>query len=217
MLMPSARAAYPCGQMPKRITRAIALVWLTMIVALSAPTILVVAMALESVGRTKWALPLLPIIAYGLAALGLFRFLKQIPADQRQWEYANQMQSKSLRLVGFSFASLTFLLGNQRFYQQNDPVPTDAPFCFAIALASFLAAHFLGQFRMKEAWLYASAACFENGLWCIVLGMYFLFSQVLKEESLTIIVLVVVVMYWLAVLRNLLLHWSFARRLSENA
>jgi hypothetical protein len=139
------------------------------------------------------------------------RRLFEILRDAEQMELEKQ-QMASLTLAGFCFTSLGLLIS---FYKEEikrrDPGPHAILIFFAVALGCFMCSHMVLRFRGKRFYALLSDASIDNGLWCILAGLWFFCSKTSGLESLSIAFGFAIVVYIVCVGLNCYYYVSTLR------
>lgn len=127
---------------------------------------------------------LVPLCMYGIASTFMSQMLMQ-PLSCRIEQRVHDKQGRSLTLAGFSLTSLAILL---RYYGPDIVAQEEASISLALSLGFFIATYLLLRYRMKEWADFFSDALLDSGLWCILMGLAFLFHRVLQSAcALTVV------------------------------
>jgi hypothetical protein len=117
-------------------------------------------------------LAIIPLALYALLSTFLWHYLKGTPADRMQPEFDRQ-QTWSLTLCDACFTSLGLLVG---FFKDEIKAgaaqPTGIIFFFAVALGCFAAAHMVLRYRTRNAFGFVADSFVDNGLWCVLVGLW---------------------------------------------
>lgn len=128
--------------------------------------------------------------------------LFDILRDAEQMELEKQ-QMASLTLAGFCFTSLGLLIS---FFKDeikhHDPGPHAILIFFAVALGCFMCSHMVLRFRGKRFYALVSDASIDNGLWCILGGLWFFCRKTPGLENLSIAFSFAVAIYSVCVAFN---------------
>ena len=119
-------------------------------------------------------LPFIPGILYGLFAVVLVfkQRLFEIPRVEVQKDLDKQ-QTASLTLTGFSFTSIGLLLSFfKEEIKRHDSGPQGILFFFALALGCFVASYVILRFRGRRIYSLLADASIDNGIWCILVGLW---------------------------------------------
>jgi len=123
-----------------------------------------------------------------------------------------KQQMASPTLAGFCFTSLGLLIS---FYKEEikrrDPGPHAILIFFAVALGCFMCSHMVLRFRGKRFYALLSDASIDNGLWCILAGLWFFCSKTSGLESLSIAFGFAIVVYIVCVGLNCYYYVSTLR------
>jgi hypothetical protein len=166
--------------------------------------------------RFSWkVLPfVLPYVVYFALAVYLHfgrAKLFEILRPEVQMELEKQ-QMASLTLAGFCFTSLGLLLS---FYKEEikrrDPAPHAILMFFAVALGCFISSHIILRFRGKKFYLLLSDASIDNGLWCILVGLWVFCHRTPGLEGLPIALGAAIAVYSISVCMNVYYHVTTLR------
>jgi hypothetical protein len=160
----------------------------------------------------KVLVPFAPLILYGVVGSIFMRtYLRQSIPITRQPELDRQ-QSASLTLSGFCFTSLSLLAS---FFKdeikKGDSEPSDIIFFFGCALVAFIASYTILRFRIRTVADFISDALVDNGLWCILAGMWtFFYGR--ATPKIAFLFFAMLIFYFFYVARNLFYYARFSMR-----
>jgi hypothetical protein len=131
--------------------------------------------------------------------------------DAEQMELEKQ-QMASLTLAGFCFTSLGLLVS---FFKEEikhrDPGPHTILIFFVVALGCFMCSHMVLRFRGRRFYALLSDASIDNGLWCILAGLFFFCMRTPGLENLSIAFDFAVAVYFICVAFNCYYYVSTLR------
>lgn len=117
------------------------------------------------------AMPIVPLLLYGVAALFMIKLLLK-PVDKAVAIEAGKDESANLTLTGFCFTSMSLLVGFfKEELKKGNSGPQQIILFFGVALGSFIASNMALRFRTRQLSIFGAQAFTDNGLWCILLGL----------------------------------------------
>lgn len=160
----------------------------------------------------KVLLPFAPLFAYCITGVFIRRYLWiKVPGDARQVEF-DRLQTVSLTLTGFCFTSLSLLVS---FFKDEIKAGNlrqlDTLFVFACALIAFIASYSILRFRKRLLVDFAAGGLLDNGLWCILLGMWSLFDSYHLSKVAEAFA-AILVLFAILITRSLYNHGTFSKR-----
>jgi hypothetical protein len=155
-------------------------------------------------------LPFIPLIVYGLVFLTLRAFAWEAPTVAMLTPMDKQ-EAASLTLTGLCFTSLSLLLS---FYKeqinQGKIAPQKILVFFTIALGCFITSYLALRYKSKNIFTLASEAFIDNGLWCILAGLWTFSSLTPGLEALPRVLTVFIGFYFLHLGINAYFYLKFA-------
>lgn len=172
-----------------------------------------VAGVLEGSAKMLVALPVTIYLVLGLATASY----QKLEPRQVEQEYRDKHQAMSLTLAGFSFTSLSLLIG---FFKEEiksaQPQPRGILFFFALSLAFFVASYLALRYRTKHLWFLVSDAAIDSGFWCILLGVWVFCNETLGLRSITPLFLTLLTAFLIYLLVHVFFMLAFAHRFVDS-
>jgi hypothetical protein len=132
--------------------------------------------ALIRLGSMLFLFPFALYTGFGMYVQSRGR-LVEILRDEVQRELEKQ-QMASLTLAGFCFTSLGLLISFLKDeIKAGEPGPRAILMFFAVALGSFIFSHMVLRYRGRRIFSLISDASVDNGLWCILVGLWSFSTQ----------------------------------------
>jgi hypothetical protein len=175
------------------------------IVSVTALNGLIFAMAVPDVSLRvlRLMLPFLPLIAYCLVAIVIWKKLWK-PFDKGiEHKEFDRQQAASLTLTGFCFTSLSMLAS---FFKEDikshNQQPLNVMFFFSCALVAFVGSYTLLRSRKRLLMDFLSEGLLDTGVWCILAGMW-AFFRLYGPSNVSRFFLVTLVIFAFFILRNI--------------
>jgi hypothetical protein len=122
--------------------------------------------------RSGTLLPIIPLVVYAVLLWNLREYVWKDP-EAPMVNAMDKQQSASLTLTGLCFTSLSLLIS---FFKdeikEGNSGPQQILIFFAIALGCFMASYMTLRYRIKNLFPLVSEAFIDNGLWCILVGLW---------------------------------------------
>jgi hypothetical protein len=153
--------------------------WIISIAIFSIAAFLVLTPEFSVITLGAKLLAFMPLLLYAVVGAFTREYLLKIPRDAVQADL-DKGQAMSLTLAGFCFTSISLSFS---FFKTDLEAGAHIPvvstiFYFCFALGCFIASYMVLKFRTQNLFEYLSEAFIDNGLWCILVGLFALFQNV---------------------------------------
>lgn len=129
-------------------------------------------------GVLNWVVPFLPLVIYAAVAPFIRKYLTVVMDLQSQARLDNCMPwSLALSAVAFTAISLVVTFFKDEIRGNGTQYVTVTVFCFSVALVCFITSFMVLRFRGEYFWNYLWEGLTDNGLWCILIGLFAFFTN----------------------------------------
>lgn len=160
-------------------------------------------------------LPIIPLIVYGALFLNMRAYLWKRP-ESSLVNAMDKQESASLTLTGLCFTSLSLLIS---FFKEDIKGGKVAPqkilLYFAIALGCFIASYMTLRYRTRNLFPIMSEAFIDNGLWCILAGLWTFSNDTASLENLPRVLTVFIFLYFFYLGLNAFYYYQYAHQKQE--
>jgi hypothetical protein len=167
---------------------------------------------IEKSGRV---LPIVPLVVYGLLFLSMRAFAWKVP-EAPILNPMDKQESASLTLTGLCFTSLSLLISFfKEEIKKGEIAPQEILVFFTIALGCFIASYMMLRYRIKNIFPLASEAFIDNGLWCILAGLWTFSNHTPGLEILPRVLTVFILLYFVHLGLNAYFYYHYAHQKPE--
>jgi hypothetical protein len=203
----------------KTKTVALAIGLLLVAACLAFPELLIPAADLgrKLISKVDRVLPIIPLIVYGGLFLNMWSYLWKNP-ESSVVNAMDKQESASLTLTGLCFTSLSLLISFFKDEIKGGKVaPQSILLYFAIALGCFIASYMTLRYRTKNIFPLASEAFIDNGLWCILAGLWKFSSNTPGLENLPRVLTAFIFLYFFYLGLNAFYYYKYSHKKQQPA
>jgi hypothetical protein len=162
-------------------------------------------------------LPIVPLLVYAVLIGTMGAYAWEAP-EAPVVTAMDKQESASLTLTGLCFTSLSLLIS---FFKDEikhgEIAPQKILVFFAIALGCFIASYMTLRYRVKNLFPVMSEAFIDNGLWCILVGLWTFSNHTPGLENLPRVLTVFIFLYFCYLALNAYYWYDFTHPRSKSA